>query len=70
MQQQYFPTSGPSLVSTENPHCPKCGERMSLARIARGRSAFVIETFECTRCRHIHIAIADRSDEFERSSLT
>jgi len=32
---------------------------MSLARIARGRSAFAIRTLKCTGCHHIHIAIAE-----------
>ena len=59
MQQQPAHTSDPSLNSIETPHCPKCGERMRLARIARGRSAFAIRTLRCTGCHHIHIGIAE-----------
>jgi ssDNA-binding Zn-finger/Zn-ribbon topoisomerase 1 len=59
MQQQYSHTSDPTLASIEKQRCPKCGERMSLARIARGRSAFAIRTLKCTGCHHIHVAIAE-----------
>ncbi len=59
MLEQHPHTSDPSPASIETLHCPKCGERMSLARIARGRSAFAIRTFECTGCHHIHTAIAE-----------
>jgi len=59
MQEQYSHTSGPSLRSIQRPRCPKCGERMSLARIALGAFAFDIRTFECVRCRHVHTATAE-----------
>jgi hypothetical protein len=58
MQGQYSHTSDLSLASLNKPHCPKCGEHMSLARIARGRSAFAIRTLKCTGCHHIHIHLA------------
>jgi predicted nucleic acid-binding Zn ribbon protein len=59
MQEQYSHTSGPSLGSIQRPPCPRCGQRMSLARIALGASAFNIRTFECVRCRHVHTATAE-----------
>jgi hypothetical protein len=58
MQQQFSHASDPKLASTEKQHCPKRGERMSLARIERDRSAFAIRALECTGCHHIHVAIA------------
>lgn len=68
MLGQYSHTSDPSLASLEKPHCPRCGEHMSLARITRGRSAFAIRTLRCTGCHHIHIAIAD-ADPMEPNAI-
>lgn len=59
MQLQYSHTTGPSLTSIQWPHCPKCDERMSLARIASGASAFEIRTFECAGCHHVHNATVE-----------
>jgi hypothetical protein len=59
MQQRYSHTSGPSLISIERPHCPKCDERMLLTRLAPGPSGFDIRTFECVGCYHIHIVTVE-----------
>jgi hypothetical protein len=58
MQLQYSHSSGPSLVPVQRPRCPKCDERMSLARFP-GPSAFDIGTFECAGCHLVHAAAVE-----------
>ena len=45
-----------SLIAGQRPHCPKCGARMRLARVALGPSGFDVRTFDCAKCDHAHIA--------------
>ena len=59
MVEQYSQTSDPPRASIRTPHCPKCGERMGLARMARGRSGFAISTLKCDGCHYIHTAVAE-----------
>jgi hypothetical protein len=51
MPQSYAETS---LLPIERPHCPKCQNRMMLARIEPGPNASDLRTFECAKCKHIH----------------
>lgn len=46
-------SSGPSLLPIERPRCPKCQQRMHLARIMPGPKGFDIRTFECTKCHQL-----------------
>lgn len=43
-----------SLVSIERPSCPKCQNRMMLARIEPGPNGADLRTFECPKCEHLH----------------
>ena len=37
----------------ERPRCPKCTNRMSLARIMPGPPGFDLRNFECEKCIHV-----------------
>jgi predicted nucleic acid-binding Zn ribbon protein len=43
-------TSGPSLAPIERPRCPKCHNRMDLARIMAGPKGYDLRNFECDKC--------------------
>ena len=45
--------SEPSLLSIERPRCPKCQDRMMLARIEPGPAGSDLRTFECPKCEHV-----------------
>ncbi|MBR1229606.1 response regulator [Bradyrhizobium sp. AUGA SZCCT0176] len=42
----------PSLIPIERPRCPKCSNRMMLARISPASESYDSRTFECTKCDH------------------
>jgi hypothetical protein len=44
---------GPPHPSIERPRCPKCENRMSLARIKPGSKGFDLSRFECDKCEHV-----------------
>jgi transposase-like protein len=43
-------STGPFLLPIEHPHCPKCADRMHLARIMPGPKGFDLRSFECGKC--------------------
>jgi hypothetical protein len=47
-------TASPSAISIHRPDCPKCGTRMSLARICPAPGGYDHRTFECAKCEHVH----------------
>ena len=44
----------PSLLPIERPRCPKCQNRMMLARIEPGANRSDLRTFECPKCEYVH----------------
>jgi hypothetical protein len=48
--QSYF--DGPSVLPIERPRCPKCQNRMNVARIMRGPKGYDFRNFECAKCDH------------------
>lgn len=48
MTQIKFTPTGPP--NAENPDCPKCGKKMSLARIEPEEPAHDRRAFECPQC--------------------
>jgi hypothetical protein len=42
-----------SFTLVEQPHCPKCQNRMNLARIMPGPKGYDLRNFECDRCDHV-----------------
>jgi hypothetical protein len=57
MPQPYSPE--PSLIAIERPRCPKCQTRMMLACIEPGPAGSDLRTFECSKCEHVHKALAE-----------
>jgi hypothetical protein len=53
MPDSHSHSTGPSLLPIERPRCPKCTNRMNLARIMPGPKGFDIRTFECEKCAHV-----------------
>jgi ribosomal protein L37AE/L43A len=47
-----FRSKKPPLSVIEQPRCPKCHAKMSLARITPGVPGFEIRSFECPHCEH------------------
>jgi hypothetical protein len=43
---------GPSMLPIERPRCPKCHDRMSLARIMPGPKGYDLRSFDCGKCNH------------------
>jgi DNA-directed RNA polymerase subunit RPC12/RpoP len=52
MPEAYSNNTGPSLTTIERPRCPKCQNRMMLARIMPGPPGFDLRNFECAKCVH------------------
>lgn len=50
MPESHSHSSGPSLLPIERPRCPKCNDRMNLARIMPGPKGFDLRNFECAKC--------------------
>jgi hypothetical protein len=46
-------STGLSLLPIERPRCPKCDDRMNLARIMPGPKGFDLRNFECDKCDHV-----------------
>jgi len=46
-------SSTPQLSPIERPRCPKCQNRMMLARIMPGPKGFDLRNFECDKCDHV-----------------
>jgi len=46
-------SNGPSLMPIERPRCPKCNNRMSLARIMPGPNGYDLRNFECDKCDNV-----------------
>jgi hypothetical protein len=55
MPESNSTSRGPSQILIHHPRCPKCTNRMMLARIAPGSRGFDVRTFECANCEHIQI---------------
>jgi transposase-like protein len=53
MPNSHSHSSGPSPTEIERPRCPRCPNRMMLARIVPGPTGFDIRTFECSKCDHV-----------------
>jgi hypothetical protein len=43
---------GPSMLPIERPRCPKCHDRMNLARIMPGPKGYDLRSFDCGKCNH------------------
>jgi hypothetical protein len=43
----------PTLIPIERPRCPRCQNRMHLARIMPGEPGFELRNFECVKCDEI-----------------
>jgi hypothetical protein len=43
----------PSLLPIERPRCPKCQNRMLLARIMPGPKGYDLRNFECDKCDQV-----------------
>jgi hypothetical protein len=69
MPEAYSNNTGPSLTTIERPRCPKCQNRMMLARIMPGPPGFDLRNFECAKCVHHHDDGRDRPDEVEQGGL-
>ena len=41
-----------SLIPIERPRCPKCSDRMMLARNSPASKGYDSRTFECAKCDH------------------
>jgi len=50
MPDSHSHSNGPSLMPIERPRCPKCMQRMQLARIMPVPKGFDLRSFECARC--------------------
>jgi tRNA(Ile2) C34 agmatinyltransferase TiaS len=44
---------GSFLAPTEHPRCPKCHNRMDLARIMAGSKGYDLRNFECDKCDYV-----------------
>jgi hypothetical protein len=53
MPDSHSHSAGPSLLPIERPLCPKCQERMNLARIMPGPKGYDLRNFECDKCDHV-----------------
>jgi len=51
---QAFARPDPLLLQIERPRCPKCQDRMMLARIEPGSNGSDLRTFECPKCERVH----------------
>jgi uncharacterized paraquat-inducible protein A len=58
MPEAYF-ASSPPLASIERPRCPRCQNRMMLARLVLGPAGSDLPTFECPRCEHLLRMLAE-----------
>jgi hypothetical protein len=45
-------------VQIQQPSCPRCEARMTLARITPARIGFDFRTFECPKCDCVHEVMA------------
>ena len=52
MPDSHSHSSGPSLLPIERPRCPKCTNRMNLARIMPPKG-YYYRNFECDKCDHV-----------------
>jgi hypothetical protein len=52
MTDSHSHSTGPSLLPIEKPRCPKCHDRMALARIMPDPKGHDLRLFECSRCHH------------------
>jgi transposase-like protein len=54
MHHMRLPHTGPepSLILIERPRCPKCSNRMMLAKTSPISSGYDSHTFECANCNH------------------
>jgi len=43
----------PTLTPIERPRCPKCQNRMMLARIMNGPPGYDLRRFECAKCTYV-----------------
>jgi hypothetical protein len=59
--------SDPSLLPIERPRCPKCQDRMMLARIEPGPGGSDLRTFECPKCEHVHKAFVEDPIKSEKA---
>lgn len=55
-------SNGPSLLPIERPHCPKCQNRMKLARTMPGPKGFDLRNFECVKCDNFFITVTVAAD--------
>jgi hypothetical protein len=46
-------SGGPSMLLIERPRCPRCHDRMLLARIMPGSKGYDLRSFECGKCDHV-----------------
>jgi hypothetical protein len=53
MSESYLSKSDAPPAANEQPPCNKCDGRMSMARIAPGRSGFSTVTFRCNKCLQV-----------------
>jgi hypothetical protein len=53
MPDSHSHSTGPSLSAIERPRCPKCDNRMMLARIMPGPKGYDLRNFECDKCDHV-----------------
>jgi hypothetical protein len=60
-------STGPSLIPIERPRCPKCTDRMNLARIMPGPKGYDLRNFECDKCDHVETRTI-RTDPMEADS--
>ena len=58
----------PSLLPIERPRCPKCHDRMNLARIMPGPEGYDLRNFECDRCVHV-ITVTVATDPMKSDKL-
>lgn len=61
MPESQSHASGSALSAIERPRCPKCQNRMNLARIMPGPKGYDLRNFECDRCDHV-ITVTVASD--------
>jgi hypothetical protein len=55
MSEPHSTSDDPSKILAEHPLCPKCTTRMMLARIMPGSKGRDMHSFECRKCRYIHV---------------
>jgi predicted nucleic acid-binding Zn ribbon protein len=53
MPNSHSNLSGRSLAPIERPRCPKCHDRMDLARIMPGPKGYDLRNFECDKCDYV-----------------